>query len=59
MLKCEDCGSIFDDDELATWREDRGEFWGQPCFETVTGCPHCYSGAVVEYRGEDEEGDEE
>lgn len=53
MLKCEECGLIFDDDELAEWNEDRGEFWGQPCFQTVQGCPHCYSGAVIEYRDDD------
>lgn len=59
MLKCEDCGLIFAEDELAEWQEDRGEFWGQPCFQTLQGCPHCFSGAVVEYDGEDEERKEE
>lgn len=58
MLKCEECGAIFEEDELASWNEDRGEFWGQRCFETMQGCPHCFSGAVIEYDG-NEEGDEE
>ena len=59
MLKCEECGLIFEDDELASWDEDRGEFWGTRCFETVQGCPNCFSGDVVEYREENDEGDEE
>lgn len=59
MLKCEDCGAIFEEDELATWQESRGEFWGSSCYETMQGCPHCFSGAVEEYDGEDEEGEDE
>ena len=59
MLKCEECGLIFDEDELASWNEGRGEFWGMPCFETLQGCPHCFSGAVIEYHGEDEEGEKD
>lgn len=54
MLKCEDCGAIFEEEELATWNENRGEFWGMPCFETMQGCPNCHSGDVVDY----EEGEE-
>ena len=41
MLRCIDCGKIFDDDDVAVWEESRGEFWGVPCSETVSGCPHC------------------
>lgn len=59
MLQCEECGLIFDEEELASWNENRGEFWGMPCFETLQGCPNCFSGAVSEYHGEDLEGDEE
>ena len=57
-LKCEDCGEIFEEEDLASWQEDRGEFWGSKCFETMTGCPHCYSGDVVEYFEEDEDDEE-
>ena len=41
MQKCLECGKVFEDDEVAHWEEDRGEFWGVPCTETVSGCPHC------------------
>lgn len=41
MYKCCECGAIFKEDEVAVWEEGRGEFWGVPCNETVTGCPVC------------------
>lgn len=48
MLKCTDCGNTFE--EPITWQESRGEYWGVPCSETVSGCPCCkgdYEEAVV------------
>ena len=42
MYKCVDCGYVFEDGEQAVWREDRGEYWGRPCFEDMTGCPKCH-----------------
>ena len=41
MFKCVDCGHIFAEGEQDTWYEDRGEFWGVPCSERVSGCPTC------------------
>lgn len=41
MLKCCECGKVFEDGEVARWREDRGEFWGFKSYETMTGCPSC------------------
>lgn len=41
MFKCDDCGHLFEQGEEAIWEESRGEFWGQPCYETVSGCPKC------------------
>ena len=38
--KCVECGAIFE--EPATWEEDRGEFWGVSCSETMSGCPECH-----------------
>lgn len=43
-LKCLECGNVFDDDEISYWSESRGEFWGEPCSEEMSGCPHCGSG---------------
>lgn len=39
MYKCIDCGTVFKHPE--TWQESRGEYWGMPCSETVSGCPVC------------------
>ena len=38
---CEECGKVFEEDEICTWQESRGEFWGAPCSEEMEGCPHC------------------
>ena len=42
MYKCLECGHIFEDSEQSTWQESRGEFWGQPVSETMSGCPRCH-----------------
>ena len=41
MQKCLECGKVFEDDEIAHWRESRGEFWGVPAYATMSGCPRC------------------
>ena len=41
MYKCADCGHVFEEGEEAVWEESRGEFWGFPCSERMTGCPVC------------------
>lgn len=53
MLKCEECDLIFNDDEIAEWNENRGEFWGQTCYEKMSGCPYCFSGAIRPYDEEE------
>lgn len=40
-FKCLECGHIFEEGEEACWNESRGEFWGTPCSEEVSGCPSC------------------
>lgn len=42
LCKCLDCGLYFDYDERETWKESRGEWWGMPCSEAVSGCPECH-----------------
>lgn len=37
--KCRDCGNVFE--YPALWEESRGEYWGLPAYETVSGCPEC------------------
>lgn len=41
MYKCMECGHLFEEGEQKTWKEERGEFWGDPCTETMSGCPLC------------------
>ena len=48
MFKCLDCGYVFEEGEEAVWYEDRGEYWGVPCRERMTGCPACH-GDYEEY----------
>ena len=64
---CIDCEETFDEDHFGTSHEDRGEYWGVPCFEDVLVCPYCgsdnfepYFGELSEYYGdeENEEGEE-
>ena len=40
-FKCLECGHIFEDGEEARWNEGRGEYWGAPCSEEMSGCPLC------------------
>ena len=42
--KCVECGHIFEEGEQARWSESRGEFWGVPCSEEMSGCPLCHGG---------------
>lgn len=59
MWRCLWCGKEFE--ELAHWKEDRGECFGYPAYEDMCGCPYCYSGDVEEFdewEDEDEEEDE-
>lgn len=41
MLKCVECGHVFSEYELNTWEESRGEHFGIPCYEKMSGCPIC------------------
>lgn len=42
-LICLNCGHIFDEEDTTVWNESRGEFWGDPCYEPMSGCPKCRS----------------
>lgn len=53
--KCVDCGAEFD--EPREYRESRGECFGFPAFETLSGCPFCLGD--YEETTEEEEDDEE
>lgn len=55
---CADCNNIFGEDEFATVREYRGEFWGFPAYETISVCPFCHSDAIDDYKENEEENEE-
>lgn len=59
LYKCCECGRIFEESEIETWKESRGEFWGQPAYEDMSGCPYCFSTAYEEYDESEESEDEE
>ena len=50
MFICLECGFVFDEDDVATWKEDRGEYWGTPCYESVSGCPRCQGDYMKTYQ---------
>ena len=50
MYCCIECGHIFDEDEISVWQESRGEYWGTPCSESVSGCPRCKGDYVETYK---------
>jgi predicted Zn-ribbon and HTH transcriptional regulator len=52
---CNDCGRIIDEDELIEVEINTTEFWGFPCSEYASGCPHCKSDAIKEYEEREED----
>lgn len=48
MYKCKNCEAVFDEDEIAFWREYRGEYGEQSAYEYVSGCPFCNSTEIYE-----------
>ena len=53
IYKCLDCGREFD--TPAQHKENRGEFWGAPCYETILVCPYCYGDFEEKKDGEEDE----
>lgn len=41
MLKCTECGHIFEEGEQDVWKEHRGVFQEQAAYEEMSGCPLC------------------
>lgn len=50
MYCCISCGHVFDEGDVSTWKEGRGEYWGTQCSESVSGCPHCKGDYVKTYK---------
>lgn len=49
MLRCINCGHIFDEDEADTARCCVAEFWGQPAYETYKDCPECHAEDITDF----------
>lgn len=45
---CLECGRVFE--EPIEWKEDRGECFGFPAYENLSGCPYCHEAYVEAYR---------
>lgn len=57
FYRCLECGEIFDEpDEI---RENVGEFWGTPAYESFNVCPCCKSDEIEEVDPADLEDEEE
>lgn len=41
LYVCLECGHIFDEDDVITWKEYRGECFGYPAYEEFMGSPCC------------------
>ena len=50
MFVCLTCQYVFSEDEMATWNEGRGEYWGASCSEEMSGCPMCQGDYVKTYQ---------
>lgn len=50
MYKCNECKELFDEPD--SYRENVGEFWGQPAYQTFYICPYCGSDDFDEYEEE-------
>lgn len=50
MYRCECCGNIWQDSELDGIQDRVGEYHGQPAYEYISVCPHCYSDELTEVR---------
>ena len=48
MFICYECGHVFSDPKYYT--EDRGEHFGTPVYENITGCPSCGGAFTETYR---------
>lgn len=55
--RCCECGKIFDEDNIKVVEEDRGEFWGMPCTETMYYSPCCMDDFDDAHEDEEEEND--
>lgn len=55
MLKCDKCGRTFDEEDTITKRENMGEFWGAPAYESIACCPFCGCDSLDEVEEEKED----
>lgn len=53
--RCCECGKIFDEDEIRVIEEDRGEYWGIPCYEKMYYSPCCLDDFEEAYEDDEED----
>lgn len=41
MYRCKECGHLFEEGEEVKFQESRGECFGFPAYEQMSGCPLC------------------
>lgn len=47
-IKCEECDSIFDHEDVRLRKENMGEHFGAPAYEEIACCPNCGADGLVE-----------
>lgn len=47
-IKCEDCNSVFDHEDVKIRKENMGEHFGSPAYEEIACCPNCGADGLVE-----------
>ena len=55
MYRCCNCGNLFEESEIMKIKEDRGEFWGFPCHETMYYSPCCMDDFEEAYEADEED----
>lgn len=48
LFVCIECGKLFE--APANWKENRGECFGFPTYEELSGCPYCYGNYTEAHR---------
>lgn len=54
MIRCNNCGSVFDDSEMDEIYDPIGEYHGSPAYERICICPNCHSDELDEVRERNE-----
>lgn len=55
MIRCVNCGEVFEEEDVQTRSEYISEFWGAPAYMDVCVCLHCGSDDMEMIEDEEDE----